>query len=53
MPTTYSNDIDFVRPTQYTVPLGKKAKQPSPQLWILPASNSRMARTGYNPFQTY
>ena len=37
MPTTYSNDIDLVRPTQYTVPPGKKAKQPAPEPWILPA----------------
>ena len=36
MPQAFSNDIDLVRPTQYTVPPGKKAKQPAPEPWILP-----------------
>ena len=36
MPQAFSNDIDLVCLTQYTVPSGKKAKQPVPEPWILP-----------------
>ena len=31
-----SNDIDFVLPTQYSIPPTRKAKEPPPQPWPLP-----------------
>ena len=40
MPSTFSNDLDFVRPTQYVVPPGKKAKTPAPKPWKLPPFNA-------------
>ena len=40
MPSTSSNDLDFVRPTQYVVPPGKNAKTPAPKPWKLPPFNA-------------
>jgi len=38
MPTNRtSNDIDFVLPTQYSIPPTRKAKEPPPQPWPLPS----------------
>jgi hypothetical protein len=38
MPTNRtSNDIDFVPPTQYSIPPTRKAKEPPPQPWPLPS----------------
>ena len=67
MPSSFSNDFDFVRPTQYTVPLGKKAKTPAPKPWKLPtfdalyinnfhlkgASNIPLGLDNSNPFALF
>ena len=36
MPSSFSNDVDLVRPTQYIIPPLKKAKNPAPAPWKLP-----------------
>lgn len=36
MPSTFTNDIDFVEHTKYIVPPSKVAKKPPPEPWALP-----------------